>query len=57
MCGVWGGGGGGYVIANIPTHGNQLQGLGCALVTSRGTKVASGEALLTPFVLTEHTLV
>ena len=49
---MWGlrGGGGGYVIANIPTHGNQLQGLGCSLVSSRGTKAAPGEALLTPFV-------
>ena len=57
MCGVGkgrgggGGGGGGYVIANIPIHGN---GLGCALVTSRGTKAVSGEALLAPFVLTDN---
>ena len=51
-----GGGGGGYVIANIPINGNKLQ-LGCALVSSRGTKAASGEALLSPFVLTEHILV
>ena len=36
---------------------NQLQGLGCALSTSRGTKAASGVALLTPVMLTEHTLV
>ena len=36
---------------------NQLEGLGCALVTSKGTKAASGEALLAPFVLAEHTLV
>ena len=51
-----GGGGGGYVIANVPTHGNQLKGLGCALITSRGTNAASGEALLAPLMLTEHTL-
>ena len=25
-------------MINIPTHGNQLQGLGCALLTSRSTK-------------------
>ena len=42
-------------LANVPTHGNQFQGLGCALVTSRGRN--AGEALLAPFVLTEHTLV
>ena len=24
------------MIANVSTHGNQFQGLGCALVTSRG---------------------
>ena len=36
---------------------NQLEGLGCALVTSKGTKAASGEALLAPFMLAEHTLV
>ena len=55
MCGGGGGGGGrgGYVIANVPTHGNQFQGLECALVT----KAASGEALLAPFMLTEHALV
>ena len=39
------------------THGNQLEGLGRALVTSKTKKVTSGEALLAPFVLTEHTLV
>ena len=44
------------MLANVPTCGNQLQGLGCALL-STGTKAASGEALLAPFVLTEHTLV
>ena len=32
---------------------NVLEGLGCGLVTSRGTKAASGEALLAPFVLIE----
>ena len=52
-----GGGGGGYVLANVPTCGNQLQGLGCVLLGSTGTKAASREALLAPFVLTEHTLV
>ena len=45
------------MIANVTIHGNQLEGLGCALVTSKGTKAASGEALLAPFVLTEHHLV
>ena len=40
------------MIAKVPTH----EGLG-SLVTSKGTKAASGEALLAPFVLTEHTLV
>ena len=44
------------MIANVPTHGNQLQGLRCALLTNRATKAASGDALLAPFVLTEHTL-
>ena len=46
MCEGGGGGGGGGVV--IATHANQLrlQGLGCALLTSRGTKVASGVASL-----------
>ena len=29
------------MIANVPTHGNQLQGVECTLLTSRGAKAVS----------------
>ena len=38
------------MIANVPTHAWQ------SASRTRVTKASSGEALLTPFVLTEHTL-
>ena len=44
-------------IANVPTYGNQFQGLGCALFTNRGTKAVTGVDSLAPFLLIEHTLV
>ena len=42
------------VMGRVPTYDNQLQGLGCALLASRGV---TGVGSLAPFVLIEHTLV
>ena len=46
-----------YVMGRVPTYDNQLQGLGCALLASRGTQAVTGVGSLAPFVLIEHTLV
>ena len=36
------------VLELFCTHGNQLEGLGCALVTSKSTKATSGENFAHP---------
>ena len=43
----------------LHTHGNQFEGLECALLMSRGTKASGvwGSFTCTQFLLAEHTLV